>query len=143
MKKLAKLLLIAVAAISMVTFNSCSKDEDSPDYVGTWSLTETEDGITSKITIMFTETTYEFTMKEDNLIVEGEKGNIEVNGNKIVLLTTSIGKISSTTNEFVWYPKGSPEFGDVDDDYVIEYSVSGNKLTITDDDGDKTILTKE
>ena len=122
MKKFKYLLIMLVALTVSV---SCSDDDDdmgNNELVGTWELTESEDGIAISI---------EATFKADF------KGTIAS--------TFTFGGASETDNSnFTWSTDGNKLTMVMDGDTeVLTYSVSGNKLTITDSDNDSTVLTRQ
>lgn len=122
MKKFKYLLIMLVALTVSV---SCSDDDDdmgSNELVGTWGLTESEDGIAISIAATF-----------------------NANFKGTIASTFSFGGESETDNSnFTWSTEGNKLTmvmnGETD---ISTYSISGNKLTITDEDSDSFVLTRQ
>jgi hypothetical protein len=146
-------LLYLLTFMFAVSFTACEKDEaKSPDYVGTWTYTETDEDYGIEVTqvLTLTEKTIEMlmSMKMGGVSIEmgGMKGSMTVTGDKVVISATSLGSpdINEETGEIsevIWYQKGSAEFTEMIEEWGGEtmeatYKVSGNTLTITSDDGE-------
>lgn len=110
--------------VALTVSVSCSDDDDSMgnELVGTWELTESDDGISISI---------EATFNSNN------KGTIAS--------TFTFGGASETDNSnFTWSTDGNKLTMVMDGDTeVLTYSISNNKLTITDSDNDSTVLTRQ
>lgn len=122
MKKIKNALMILFLVMAVA---SCSDDDDSGfdnDLVGTWELTESEDGIEFSILAKF-------------------------NSNETGVISTSFtfgGETSPDESfDFTWSTDGNKLTMVIEGDTEVStYSISGNRLTITDDEGDSTVLTK-
>lgn len=123
MKNLKYWLVVFVALTAMI---ACNDDNDDDKYVnpivGTWGMSETEDGFTITISVTF---------------FENYKG-------KMVTTVTFEGETETDTSSFTWRTSGDQltivSEGETD---VLTYSISGNKLTVTDDEGFEVVLTRE
>lgn len=152
-KTAAFLLLVAVTVVS------CKKDDDDPDYVGTWVVLGTfNDGETNfemKDVLTLSSGKFEEKMQLKNpvnntwLDYMGMKGTLTVNGNKINVTITEIGlsainPVTQTpTGVITYYKSTDTEFSElvegfgIDLTYQSEYSIQGSEITIkTDLNGD-------
>lgn len=105
---------------------ACSSDDDNDStkdpLVGTWSVSESQEGLEISITATF---------------------NANFTG-KLVTFIAFAGESQSETSNFTWSTEGNQLTLVIDGETeVATYSISGNKLTITDDDGEILILTRE
>ncbi len=122
MKKFKYVLVMFVALTASV---SCS-DESGEDIVnpilGTWGLSESEAGIEVSISATFS---------------QNNKGTM-------VAIVSILGETATENSTFTWSTDGDQLTMVMDGETeVSNYSISGNKLTLTDADGDKTVLTRE
>ena len=119
MKKF-KYLLIMVLAVTV--FVSCSTDDDVNALVGTWGYTEMDEDLEIKVTATF---------------------NANLSGEIDVVVAFNSG--SETENSsFTWSTDGNKLTMVIDGDTETStYSISGDKLTITDDDGETIVLTRQ
>ncbi len=150
--------LIAMSFVAALFFTSCEK-EKTPDYVGTWYYTETDDlfgEVQQRLILQESsiELAMEFRDEDENWQqFMGFKGNLQVDGDNFTMTITQIGSPeidfeTMTFGEIVWYGAETEEF-----DSFIEDSfdgtatqsgtliVDGNTLTIKAD-GDTVIYTK-
>lgn len=127
MKKLTYLFVLLMSMISVV---SCNEDdlvdllnnEDSKALIGTWEYLESDDEYEEVITLTF----------NNNF-----SGLLEVK-------YTEDGYSESDTQEFTWGTDGKNLTLDLPEGLEsLSYSISGNKLRITDEDGDLLIFTKK
>lgn len=142
------LLLLLIAMSLALSFVSCDKDDDDPDYVGTWELTTTMDGMEIKDNLTLTKS--EFTSVGSMKIAEewieswGVKGTLSASGSNLTLTFTSVGstdydEATSTFSDLEWYEPGTEEFNDMMEDMGGnttvhgEYTVSGSTLTLKND----------
>lgn len=119
MKKIKYLLIMAVAVMVSV---SCSNDDDDDvnPLVGSWGLTESEQGYEYSLTVKF------------NANLTGTIGTVE----------TFNGETETENESFTWSTDGNKLTLILDGNTDIStYSISGNKLTVTSN-GDNTVLTR-
>jgi hypothetical protein len=122
MKNLKYVLIIFVALTATIACNDDSDDPDINPIVGTWGMSESEDGITISISATFT---------------ENNKGTM-------VTTVTFEGETATETTSFTWSTSGDQLTVVMDGETMITtYSISGNKLTITDDEGFEVVLTRK
>jgi len=123
MKKIKYLLIMAIAVMVSV---SCSNNDDDNDndvnpLVGSWGVVESELGVELSMIITFNANlTGAFTATitfDGETETENESFEWSTSGNKLTLIIDGMTDIST-------------------------YSISGNKLTITDEDG-STVLTRQ
>ena len=123
MKKF-NLALITILVIALGVFNSCDKEEDEPTnpILGTWELTETGDGYSFTLTITF-------------------------NANKTGILKEEYIEDDSTesyTDNFTYSTDNNDLVLIIDEETIeLTYSVSGNKLTISEEGEEMLIFTKK
>jgi hypothetical protein len=121
MKKFKYLLIMLVALTVSV---SCSDDDDdmgSNELVGTWGLTESDEGIAISIAATF---------------------NANFKGT-IASTFTFNGESETDNSNFTWSTDGNKLTMVIDGESEIStYSISGNKLTVTND-GESTVLTRQ
>jgi len=142
------LILVLIFSLSF-SFNSC-KDDDLPDYVGTWERTDESEMGTIKQTLKITETTFVMNMTlnlletwVDMMVV---KGNLEVDGELFQLTITEVGipnenftAIEYFTPDDVNWSQILDEEVEVPESFEAKFVIAGNKLTlITDDNEDGT-----
>ena len=142
---------ILLFSVLVLLFSSCSKDDAvSPDYVGTWSATTTESGMSIKENMTFTTDGVtqlsQMSIPTTNLWMDFLKttATISVNGSTMTITYTGIGMTPDINGSItVLYPVGSSDFqtyltvNGFTLSYNSKYSVAGNKLTLmTDNDGD-------
>ena len=138
-------------SVLVLLFSSCSKDDAvSPDYVGTWSATTTESGMSIKENMTFTTDGVtqlsQMSIPTTNIWIDFLKATatISVNSSTMTTTFTGIGMIPDSNGSItILYPVGSSDFQNYLTvngftlSYISKYSVSGNKLTImTDNNGD-------
>jgi len=138
-------------SVLVLLFSSCSKDDAvSPDYVGTWSSTSTESGMSIKENMTFTTDGVtqlsQMSIPTTNIWIDFLKATatISVNGSTMTTTFTGIGMIPDSNGSITMlYPVGSSDFqtyltvNGFTLSYNSKYSVAGNKLTLmTDNDGD-------
>lgn len=129
---------------------ACKKDEEDPDYVGTWYQTYSERGLTFKQLLTLKKTSFEMLIQLQNPLNQenyidymGQKGTFKVQDNILTITLTSIGitETNSTTymptGNIVYYNTGSDEFDNMlqqagfdDPTFKARYAVSGNELTL-------------
>jgi hypothetical protein len=119
MKKLIKLSLL-LCFVLPILITSCDKDELS-DLVGTWEYSDTEQGVTLSISITF---------NSDNT-------------GKMLLTMTFAGETETESGNFTWSTEGDILSITTEDETTsVKYSISGNKLTITED-GEDMVFTRK
>ncbi len=124
MKNLKYVLIVFVALTAMI---ACNNDDDDDDryvnpIVGTWGMSETEDGFTITVSVTF---------------LENNKGTI-------VTTISFEGETETDTSSFTWRTSGDQLTMVIDGETdVLTYSISGNKLTVTDDEGFELVFTRE
>jgi len=138
-------------SVLVLLFSSCSKDDAvGPDYVGSWSSTSTQSGMSIKDNITFTKDGVtqlsQMSIPTTNIWIDFLKttATISVNGSTMTTTFTGIGMIPDSNGSItILYPVGSSDFQNYLTvngftlSYISKYSVSGNKLTImTDNNGD-------
>jgi len=119
MKNLRYVMIMFIALTAAI---SCSDDSDDVNpIVGTWTVSESEAGFSVSISATF---------EDDN------KGTM--------LATVGFGGESATENStFTWSTDGDQLTMVIDGETEVStYSISGNKLTIIDDEGSQTVLTR-
>jgi len=124
MMKNLKYVMIMFLALTMSVACSSDDDHDSTKdpLVGTWSVSESQEGLEISITATF---------------------NANFTG-KLVTFFAFGGESESETENFTWSTNGNKLTLVIDGEtQVATYSISGNKLTITDDEGEILILTRE
>jgi hypothetical protein len=117
-----KYLLIMFVGLSFAV--SCTDDDggmEKDSLIGTWGLTESESGLEYEITV-----------------------NFKANATGTILAVISFQGESETTSEsFNWSTEGNKLTMEMDGEAeVATYSISGDKLTIIDDE-DTTVLTRQ
>lgn len=141
-----KLVMFVFAALVLSAFVGCDKEDAKPtDFVGTWTTTETEDGMTLKETLVLGEDSFSDMLQlqtTTGAFVDflGVKGGLSVSANEISLSIEEAGMAEldyeeSTIGAFEWYEKGSASYDLVVDLYggvvtVYTYELSGNELTL-------------
>ena len=124
-----KVKYVIVLFVSMMATISCSEDDvldllgddDSKALLGTWGFQESEDGFEIDFSITF---------------------NNNFTGVMVATITDE-GETESATDNFTWATDGSQLTIDGSDGIeTLQYSISGNKLSITEDDGELLVLTK-
>ncbi len=122
MKKFKYLLVMFVALTASVSCSDESGDENVNPIVGTWGLTESEAGIEVSISATFS---------------ENNKGTM-------VAIVSLLGETATDNSTFTWSTDEDQLTMVMDGETeVSNYSISGNELTLTDIEGDKTVLTRE
>ena len=121
MKNFKYVLVMFLAMTAMVSCSDDSEDDANP-IVGTWVLSESEAGF---------EISIEATFNENN------KGTM--------LSTVSFaGESASENSTFTWSTDGDQLTMVIEGETEVStYSISGNKLTITDEEGFNTVLTRQ
>ena len=143
---------ILLFSILVLLFSSCSKEDavvTSPDYVGTWSATMTQDGIQVKDKMTFTKDgctdIIQIYNSATNTWIDFMKtiGTISVTGSTMTTTYTGIGVATDLTGTITISAVGSSNFQSLITENGIpltfnsKYSVTGNKMTImTDTNGD-------
>jgi len=138
-------------SVLVLLLSSCSKDDAvGPDYVGSWSSTTTESGLSIRENMTFTKDGVtqlsQMSIPTTNLWMDIIKATatLSVTGSTMTITYTGIGMTSDINGSItVMYPVGSSDFqtyltvNGFTPSYISKYSVSGNKLTImTDNNGD-------
>ena len=120
MKNFKYVMILFVALTATVSCSDDSADDVNP-IVGTWAITESAEGI---------EISLEATFQENN------KGTM--------MATVSFGGESASENStFSWSTEGDQLTMTMDGETEVStFVIVGNKLTITDSEGDITILTR-
>jgi len=119
MKKF-KYLLIMFLALTLSVSCSDDNDKNDNDLVGTWEMSETEDGYEYSVLITF---------KSDD-------------SGTIVFSETFDGETESDSEIFTWGTEGNKLTLVIDGGTeTATYSISGNTLTIKDESGD-SVFTK-
>ena len=122
MKNLKYVLIMFVALTATIACSDDSDDSDVNPIVGTWGLSGAESGFEVSLSATFT-----------------------ANNKGTMVVTISLGGESQTENSsFTWSTSGDQLTIVMDGETEVStYSISGNKLTLTDDDGTITVLTRE
>ena len=138
-------------SVLVLLLSSCSKDDAvGPDYVGSWSSTTTESGLSIRENMTFTKDGVtqlsQMSIPTTNLWMDIIKATatLSVTGSTMTITYTGIGMTSDINGSItVMYPVGSSDFqtyltvNGFTPSYISKYSVSGNKLTfMTDNNGD-------
>jgi len=138
-------------SVLVLLLSSCSKDDAvGPDYVGSWSSTTTESGLSIRENMTFTKDGVtqlsQMSIPTTNLWMDIIKATatLSVTGSTMTITYTGIGMTPDINGSItVMYPVGSSDFqtyltvNGFTPSYISKYSVSGNKLTImTDNNGD-------
>ena len=122
MKKIKNLLLVFTLVLAVA---SCDSDDDGGfdnELLGTWEAVESEEGMEIGITAKF---------------------NSNETGELATKLSLGGQVMSSETFDFTWSTEGNKLTMTMDGDTdVSTYSISVDKLTITDSDGESFVLTK-
>jgi len=119
MKNLKYVLIMFVALTATI---ACSDDSDDGNpIVGTWELSESAEGL---------EVSLEATFNDNN------KGTL--------LATISLlGETATENSSFTWSTDGDQLTMTMEGETEVStYSISGNKLTITDSEGSVSVLTR-
>ena len=112
MKNLIKLSLVLFFALPVLT-TSCDKDEELSELVGTWEYSESAYGFTLTTSITF---------------------NSNKTG-KMLMISSFNGENETLSSNFTWSTQGDILSTTAEGETIsVKYSISGNKLTITDDD---------
>ena len=124
--KTFKYLLIMVLTVSLTV--ACNNDDDdeksggNSSLIGSWEITESFEGIDYNITATFNE----------NL------------SGTIVSVISLEGETQTETENFTWSTDGNKLTLIIDGDTEVNtYSISGDKLILTSDDGTVTVLTRK
>ena len=142
-------------SVLVLLFSSCSKDDAvGPDYVGSWSSTTTQSGMSIKDNITFTKDGVtqlsQMSIPTTNIWIDFLKATatISVNGSTMTTTFTGIGMIPDSNGSItILYPVGSSDFqtyltvNGFTLSYNSKYSVSGNKLTIMNDNNGDGLYT--
>jgi hypothetical protein len=149
MEKMKSMQLWLAIGLIVVLFSACQKDDDTPDYVGTWTRTETvtEDGVTMtlKINLIIRADKYEELVQ----VKIGEKfvdiikvsGPLSVSAGVMTieiksLAITSYSMTGMPTGTLITYDENSSEFNQFMNEFQIDkiqtasYSVEGKSLTV-------------
>ena len=120
MKNLIKLSLVLFFALPVLT-TSCDKDEELSELVGTWEYSESAGGFTLTTSITF---------------------NSDKTG-KMLMISSFNGENETLSSNFTWSTQGDILSTTAEGETTsVKYSISGNKLTITDD-GEISIFTRK
>lgn len=120
MKKIKYLLIMVLALTLSVSCSDDNEDNNDSDLVGTWKMSESEEGYEYSVLVTF---------KSDA-------------SGTIVSVETFDGETESDTENFTWGTDGNKLTLVIDGDQeTATYSISGNTLTITNEYGD-SIFTK-
>lgn len=154
-KMMKKLMLCMMTLLAMV---ACGSDdpEDAPagavdeKVVGTWTLTEEDidetdvDVVTLNANGTFVELATTVLKDPQEIAEEGyTKFESRVEGNFTTangVLTVKPAKAAYRADEKKWT---EVPVGELVENTVMKYSVSGNKLTLVDEDGDVSVYTKK
>lgn len=135
-----KFLSLAFFLTLILSFSSCSKDDDEvaqPSYVGTWTATESM----GSMELILSASNYESKFYLGPIPFGGAKGNLSVDGDIMTLTETELGVIDMETGVMTYYKAGSAEYVENEGDATPEkskFSVDGIKLTMkSDDNNDK------
>lgn len=116
-----------VVFLSVLISVSCSNNDDSSDLmdiglIGTWVYTEMDDGEEFNITLTFNSN----------------------NTGILVTKTTFNGETETESENFTWSTSGNKLTFNISGEtpFMVTYSISGKNLSITDQDGFVTVLTK-
>ena len=152
MKKVQLSIGLVLLALLTLTFTSCEKDGDSPDYVGTWVNEETDNNVTFRNTLTLSTSSFDMLgqMVQDPLTMDifGMKGGLSVTGNQITITPTSLG-MTNDIGTMEWVNKGDEGWAaalaemDMDESETVTYKVEGNQLTITMEGEDPEVYTKK
>jgi len=127
MKTIKYLFILFVAVMVSVSCNNDDDDDYDDDYgdnalVGIWGLMESDDGVAISVTVTFNE----------NL------------SGTIVTSETFDGETESEFESFTWSTDGNKLRLKLDGETEkLTYSISGDTLTVTDEDGETTVLTRQ
>ncbi len=111
-----------VMALALAT-TSCNKDDDTEDpIVGTWEFAESSDWFSMTVTMTF---------------------NADHTGTS-KMITVIDGESESLTTNFTYKIKGIKLTLTANGESILfNFSISGNKLTLIDEDGDNIVYTKK
>jgi hypothetical protein len=157
MKKFYSLSALASILLLTVVFISCENEDGDPDYVGTWINEETETFfeqiITVRSTLVLTKSTFDMAMdmvaSGVAVPMAGMKGGLSVSGENITVTPNSVGMVEENETTLTWINKGDSGWEDalaemeMDETETATYKVEGNQLTITFDDDDEMVYTKQ
>lgn len=122
MKNLKYVLIMFVALTATIACSDDGDDGDVNPIVGTWSLSESEAGISVN---------YAFTFNENN------KGDLAAS-------ISILGETETENSSFTWSTSGDQLTITIDGETdVATYSISGDKLTITYEGETVLVLTRE
>jgi len=140
-----KIFLLLVISI-VLAFSSCKKEEDEPDFVGTWSITYDFFSTEMKNVLKLSASSFEsvYKMKDSSLVYIdfiGIKGSLSAKGDLLTFNINSVGITNPLTGKLQYTNKGELGFedmlGDMEETFTVKYQVSSNKLTLSyDNDGD-------
>lgn len=157
MKNIKQLFSLVAFALLTLTFTSCEKEDDAPEYVGTWVNQEVADffGIemTVKTSLILTESTYVF---GSTMIMEGVplpmgeiKGDLSVSGETLTITPTSVTSYDDQGNATI-INKGDAGWEEallemeMAESETATFSIEGNKMTITfDGETESVVFTKQ
>ena len=114
--------MLLTVSLSVACSDDDEKDGGNSSLIGSWEVSESEDGIELNITATFNKNlsgtiVYAFTV-EGETETETENFTWSTDGNKLTLVISGETEVST-------------------------YSISGDKLTITDSEGFSTVLTRK
>jgi len=126
MKNIKYLFVMVFAVVLSV---SCSKDDDNNSdlstnaLVGSWETTDIQEGIDYNITATFNSN----------------------NSGTMVMVSTLDGDTKTETFDFTWSTSGDKLTFSVSggSDFILTYSITGNKLTTIDEDDEVIVFTKQ
>lgn len=126
MKHIKYLLVFVFAATLSLSCNNDDDNSSNPNdsaLVGTWGATESEEGMEFSVRVTF-----------------------NANGiGTLVSEATFEGETFTDTDSFTWSTNGNKLTINISGEAseTGTYAISGNRLTITDTDGEVTVLTKQ
>ena len=136
------LVLITLYAALIVGLSGCGDDDDANEWVGTW-IVETVDGQSAEqfaaeeLGIDLANFTFNWTFHDDGTW----KGEMGLGGIRVAMT----GTYSLSDFNYEITATENPFFSDLSEDLSATgtWSIKGNTLTLTADDGTVTVLKKE
>ncbi len=142
-----KVFSLMVVGLLFLTAGCKKDDEAKPAYVGVWVSDETTTNGTWRTNLTITETTLEvlgsIVIGDIAAPVMGFRGNSTVSENLMTINLTEIGSLNTSTNQMEWINSSSADWDaklieyELTETMLINFTVEGNTLTVTDSSGDQ------